>query len=600
MKKYIPIIMLTFLLGLIQFIGYSQHISVDQPTLFDTDCYMRLVRVEQLYDTHDWYNNVIVRSNSPYGESSHWTHLLDILLLIGAIPLAPILTFKAALFWWGMFISPLLHLASFITLFWVTCPLFKPDSRFRLCLLFLGQPGVWGYFAIGRPDHHSLLLFLFILFLGFAVRMLRRPLRRKSAYLAGLTVATAMWVSVETLAVVAMAWLAFIILWITAKGEQEQYAKQSAAFSLALICGSCFYLLLERPWSQLFVIEYDKLSTIHISIFLLFSVFWIGTILKKHSFVTPYQRLDIFSAFSIASLIGVLLYCPDFLRGPYVAVDARIIPLWLKQVNEVQPLLPFNPEHLSQFTTLLGTSIIVFPYMGWTACHKKVNPVWILWPIGSIIFVALTCYQIRWAAYAETVLLFPLTMLLAQLLQRIRQLPLNSLRKIALNLIITLLFCLAFPLLGSYLMPDKQARPPALVTPITGYLSDPAALGSTSKIILADIDFGPELLYRTPHKVLATPYHRNSSGILFVNDVMSATQDSAAFALLQQRHVDLVLLDPDSHEKNIFNPTNNPNTLYGRLLSGEHPTWLQPLLLPADLQEHFRIFQVIYDETDKS
>lgn len=591
--------MLIFLLGFIQFVAYFHLIGMDTPTLVDTDCYMRLVRVEQLYTTHEWFNTTIDRSNAPYGESSHWTRLLDILLLAGAIPAAPFFTFKTALFWWGMMISPLLHVASFIALCWVTRPLLKPDSQFRLGLLFLGQVGVWNYFALGRPDHHSILLFLFILFLGFAVRMLRRPTQGNSAYWAGLIVATAMWVSPETLAVVAMAWLSFISLWVTAQREYKQYARQTAAFSLTLLGGSCFYLLLERPWSQIFLIEYDKLSIIHIAIFLLFCVFWIVVVLRKHSLPKVWQRLTAIFIFSIASFIGVALYCPDFLRGPYAAVDARIIPLWLKQVQEVQPIFPLNGETRSSFLTLLGPSFLAFPYVGWTLYRNRVNRSWILWPIGSIIFVALTCYQIRWAAYAETVLIFPLTMLLAQLLERIRLFALKPLSKMILSITITLLFFLFFPLLGGWLLPDsakaEQALPPVLVTPATAFLTDPAGLGSTSKIILAAIDFGPEILYRTPHKVLATPYHRNSSGILFAHAVMSATQDSTAFALLKERHVNLILLYPASHEQLLFNPTNNPATLYARLLDGEYPTWLQPLSLSADLKEHFIIFQVIYE-----
>ena len=47
--------------------------------LADPDGYMRLVRVAELYNTGRWYDPVIPRSNSPYGERLHWTRPFDIL-----------------------------------------------------------------------------------------------------------------------------------------------------------------------------------------------------------------------------------------------------------------------------------------------------------------------------------------------------------------------------------------------------------------------------------------------------------------------------------------------------------------------------------------
>ena len=56
--------------------------------LGDSDCYMRLVRVRELYNTGNWYDAVISRSNAPYGERLHWTRSFDVLLLAGAVPLS--------------------------------------------------------------------------------------------------------------------------------------------------------------------------------------------------------------------------------------------------------------------------------------------------------------------------------------------------------------------------------------------------------------------------------------------------------------------------------------------------------------------------------
>jgi len=84
--------------------------------LADSDCYMRLVRVRQLWTTGRWYDSTIPRSNVPYGEELHWTRPLDLLLLLGAAPASLVVGFNEALFGWGVAVSPLLLLATLLTL----------------------------------------------------------------------------------------------------------------------------------------------------------------------------------------------------------------------------------------------------------------------------------------------------------------------------------------------------------------------------------------------------------------------------------------------------------------------------------------------------
>jgi len=63
-------------------------------------------------------------------------------------------------------------------------------------------------------------------------------------------------------------------------------------------------------------------------------------------------------------------------------------------------------------------------------------------------------------------------------------------------------------------------------------------------VILAEIHDGSEILYRTPHAVLATPMIRNA-GVLDAYRILSAAGNAAAEA----RHVDLILLCPWARER---------------------------------------------------
>jgi hypothetical protein len=123
-------------------------------------------------------------------------------------------------------------------------------------------------------------------------------------------------------------------------------------------------------------------------------------------------------------------------------------------------------------------------------------------------------------------------------------------------------------------------------------LNDPQGLGDRPRTIVASVNFGPELLYRTGHRVLATPYHRNGAGILAAHRIMSAEGDSEARARLRDRGVDLVLLCPDATEAALFAGTGGKGTFYLRLLRGELPAWLRPLALTPELGPAFRLFEV--------
>ena len=124
------------------------------------------------------------------------------------------------------------------------------------------------------------------------------------------------------------------------------------------------------------------------------------------------------------------------------------------------------------------------------------------------------------------------------------------------------------------------------------YLNDPRGLGDRPRTIVASVNFGPELLYRTGHRVLATPYHRNSAGILAAYRIMSAAGDAGARAMLRDRGVELVLLCPDATEAAVFAGAGGESTFYLRLLRGELPAWLRPLALAPELGQAFRLFEV--------
>ena len=153
--------------------------------LSDTDAYMRLVRVTQLFETGDWFDQTIARSNAPEGSVMHWTRPMDVLLLAGAWGLSPWFAFDQGLLWWAVFVSPVLHLAMVIALVWATAPLLDPWRRCLLVLAVLTQPPLTTAGIVGHTDHHMLIILSFVVAIGLYLRLLLRPFTVLPAVAAG-------------------------------------------------------------------------------------------------------------------------------------------------------------------------------------------------------------------------------------------------------------------------------------------------------------------------------------------------------------------------------------------------------------------------------
>jgi len=100
--------------------------------------------------------------------------------------------------------------------------------------------------------------------------------------------------------------------------------------------------------------------------------------------------------------------------------------------------------------------------------------------------------------------------------------------------------------------------------------------------------YGLQLLYRTPHRVIATPYHRNVAGILDTFAIINATDPEDAYRMLIAREVDLILLCPQTKER----PAPGGTNFRDQILNNQLPEWLREVPLPPRVDKPFRLFVV--------
>ena len=132
--------------------------------------------------------------------------------------------------------------------------------------------------------------------------------------------------------------------------------------------------------------------------------------------------------------------------------------------------------------------------------------------------------------------------------------------------------------------PDACAMPPLIEL-----LQRPDALGERTHTILTHPTYGPEIMYRTPHRVVGSPDHRNGTGIHDCVAFFRTSNELEALEIVTRRDVDLVIACRPWLENE--GRRNGPQSMAARLARGDVPVWLQPSGLSAEAMGDFLILR---------
>jgi hypothetical protein len=574
----------------------SGETAVFDGQLYGTDGYMRLVRVTELYETGAWFDGIIERSNAPYGTAMHWTRPMDLLLLAGGWVLSPWLGFENGLFWWAAVLSPLLQLAMVLTLVWTAAPLLDRWHRCLLVLAIFVQAPLISTGLLGRADHHMLISLAFVLSIGLTLRLVMRPFDARLAWAAGAALGFALWLSMEALLLLAASLAALTATWLWRAGDR---ARKSLWHALGLSAMVAFAIAVERPPAQYLAEEYDRISIVHLAVALLALAFWAGVrALERRGLEAKGGPRRAVVATLGAVAAGVLLYLvyPKFFGGPEVDVDPRLDPIFFDLVNELKPLWPSDARSLGRLLTFLGPALVCVPFLAVLLLRER-NPAnrdgWLFLAVCTAIFLPLAMVMLRFAPFTEVLLAVVLAELLGRLLalsERVTVAP----ARIVLRTSLMLGLLTGFIALGALLSgPTKEStvRARCLLENAYALLGQPQGFGDRPRIVLAHFNHGPELLYRTPHSVVASPYHRNVAGLLDSDRIFGARDDATSRRLIDQRGVELVLFCPDGPAL-AQAAAKEGSTFVGRLSEGQVPAWLRSVQVPAELAGAFRLYEV--------
>lgn len=582
----------------------------------DTDAYSRMVRVQDLLETGNWFDSSYRRVNPPLGHVSHWTRPMDAVILTEAKLLTLFLDDETALHWAGVTIGPVLHLLCLFVLVLGTRPLFGSMYSTLCGLLFLVQPPLVQSFIMGRPDHQSLQLFMALLTILLAAHILLRPFSRLICYALGATFALAIWTSVETILPVAGALAGLTLAWVI---WRRDFARKCVYVLLAAVGGLLVALALERSPQEIATLplEADRLSLLHVALFALPLGFW----LVVHSWDrTRGGESGIATRAAVVAAGGVMilgllgLARPGIMAGKVASVDPLYASTRSTFISESQPAyLPgsFQTFGLSfvvvRISTYFGYSLAGALYLFYLLFRPRGSHRELSILIASIVAVIALFvitrkgFVLRDAPILGLVMLFPYAHLVVDLYERLSALATRSAEVLrAISLMILALWPLG---LIRALEADESGPQTKVViqvcpvTEISRYLTEQSPWRDRPRRIMAFTDFGPEILYRTRHSVFSIPNHRLQPGYTDTFRTMAATRDNDARAIVARRDVDLILLCRSRSLSNYFRrgieaPPADQSIFRERLLRGQIPDWLRPIALPDSLGDGFLLLEV--------
>jgi hypothetical protein len=539
--------------------------AVFQGELFDSDSYMRLVRVQKLIQGDGWYDNNIARANAPHGHDLHWSRPLDVLLLAGAALLAPHIGWDNGLHQAGVWLSPLLHLLTLLALLWAARPLLGRQGLLWLGLLFPLQLFLDHQFAPGRPDHHALLLLLFVCAMGAQIRAMAAggPYRAAWAMALALPLGLMVWVSVEGLVAVALAVALFILRWLW-QGRAWTLCGLVLGAGLTVISGLA--VVIEYAPGNWGSVAYDKISIPHVTLFtLLTCAFAIAGYFRP--------RWPGLIAFAAVPFFQFWAY-PAFFQGPLAGQDAIFAAAIFQYAGEAAPL-----RTPGEWVLYLGPVLLALPIGLWRLQMPQIGWSWLVPTMGLAAYLPLAILQLRWAPYVALLALPGYSAALTWSLKALAPKPVLPaiFAAVLARTMVVLGFAFGFFLLSAILPGNTGEQTKCPYDAMARHL---AKRFPAPQRILSYMTIAPAILYRSQHEVIATPYFRNTRGGRDGLAFFRATDTTAAFEIVRRRKVDLVLSCPRDRESRIYGPAQ------------PMPSWLRALELPAELSQWYRLYRV--------
>ncbi|MDR1362281.1 MAG: glycosyltransferase family 39 protein [Holosporaceae bacterium] len=616
---------------------------------FDTDDYMMLVRIREFFIHHDFYKTVIDRTNVPYGGDIHWTRFYDLFFIIPVYILNFFLeSIDKSIEYVGFFISPVIKIVTIVVIFRLFQNMMDRRSAFVATLIFAIHPAINYINMFGRPDHHAFILLFTICYLYSLALMAESGFKNiGAAARAGIICALCIWISPETLAIIL---LSEAVLLFSCRDEPE---KLTAIYTKTMVTSCCIgivvflftnfdgvdllclgslvaissisirkfngvhlvgLLFLAVAFSTLPLLEYDKISPVHLVLYICLSMCF-GICLAGQALVAKYGWY--FVLVSAGVIGGLFLYMfPLFLYGMEAQVSEELKTVWLQSnVDELKSPFCFGQQSAVFFCIcLLIASLAVYNKMR-DLVEKVFDDQDMLWWIfvvaGSSYLVLASLIDRLRATMVFLTIPFAVDMVSNFALKRgehvahedpsiggaTQKLPEERMFRKKSNVfrgLVAVILMMAPDCVYLYQKPlqsyfsnresikdfckarrDAYQQEDRFFTFLDGMSEKPVT-------ILTYLGKASMILYYTKHSVIATPYHRHEQGILTFFAVTEKEYDEKTVKkMLHTAGVDYIFI---SKSMCYANPSCQ-NSLARMIADSGGPDWLSVAPIPQEFDD---------------
>jgi hypothetical protein len=551
--------------------GWRQIGQVWRGELSDPDSYMLLVRMREALSQGHWFGGMVSRDASGHGVVLYWSHLFDAMILLLYAPLRLVLPLDGALYWAGAAMAPLSMGLLGIIVMWAPAPLALPQWRWAGLLFTIIAESAWdGYGNFGYVTHHVLLIATVAATIGFSGRA---AVGDTTAGLgAGTAAALGIWLSPETVPFCLLALGAIGVGWAAAL-DRTGTAMAACGSALAVLVGLGFAL--DPPYDGYGVIELDRLSIVFVllAVILCASAWCLRG--AQHWLKTASSRMLALLLAVGGSAATWLTLFPELLRGLGGIVTKSQGAAFFSHIEEMQPVATLGGVSLHLLDPALATlaaAVFAAKARG-TPGSRRAMALWTYCSVCGVAVIAIGVWHVRFTGYAK----LGAALMLPIILSRIAP------SKPLLRPLVLAVFLLLPPLpyqLG-LLSPTEAERVHERKTSTlcSVRLLAPALSSYAGKVVLANVNDTPELLWRSPVLTVGSLYHSGIEAFMRLRAAWRAGDLNHVPAALRQAGVQYLLICPGERRSAVV--AEAAGTLWDRVHAGNPPSWLTKLDIGA-------------------
>jgi hypothetical protein len=534
-------------------------------SLSNPDSYMRMVRLRDMLDSgHVVF--AVARDGSGHGTMLHWSHLVDSLLLLLALPFRLVLSPEAALHAAALVFGPLNMAALAFAVIWAAAPFADRKWFFLGAILPVLSPAIISYGMPGVVHHHVAVVICAVACWGWAARLISGRAAPDAGLPLGAWIGVGVWFTPESVPLTMLAFGALWLAWI-AYPARASLARAIGLSGISFALVTALALLADPPAGGPAALDIDRLSLLFAGLGFAVAATG-GGLWALHGIVQKRTH-------RIVAAVAVAVMCAGIWAGTFRAaifggnmlLDPTQRDAMFGHISEMLPVVnPFQGLHFL-FTGLLATLLVAF----WGLRRRALFAAYAMLCLAAGL--ALGWAHVRFAAYPEVAgaIALPIALTVATAATVKWHQIMQSFSRLA----IILLF-VQVPYFGE--LPELTASAHAAASDGGSPCKPRDAAAMLSRhpgvVVLTDANDTPELLWRTQVHTVGSLYHRNVAGYLRLRAAWRVPPSDTVPAEIDAAEISLVLACKTVGRSSLMDGVRTA-TLYDQLGARLPPPWLR-------------------------